>query len=45
MNNSELMTMTYRGQEKKKAAPATLKLSVRPVHVESILFHTQNFSE
>lgn len=31
----------HRGQKKKKATPATSVLSVRPVHVESILFHTE----
>lgn len=42
-NNSN--SMTYRGQKKKLAAPATLVPSVTSVHVENILFHTKNFPE
>lgn len=37
--------MTYRGQQKKENAPATLVPFVRPVHVENILFHKDNFYE
>ncbi len=43
VNNSE--SMTYRGQKKNDNAPATLVPFVRPVHVENILFHTDNFYE